>query len=202
MTEVAWLAGWRVCVCCLLKQRYPTASAESVSAVLMLCQEETPGHRLLHQPFLLFNRTMNTTRQGKWGKNREHEEEEALHFNNITSSRLFVKKIWLIQFSPHGQGQLFNKADINHHWLHISPRRYLRPCSTVVLCIITWELPVVWQTMLSCGLSQRCVSYDNLLPGNSFHWGWAIRAAPQIRCLLFWMCQEHHAIYKGRTDHF
>lgn len=46
-------------VCCLLKQCYPTASAESVSAVLMLCQRETPGHGLLHQPFLLFNRTMN-----------------------------------------------------------------------------------------------------------------------------------------------
>lgn len=58
-TEVAWLAH-AVCVCCLLKQCYPTASAESVSAVLMLCQGETPGRRLLHQPFLLFNRTMNT----------------------------------------------------------------------------------------------------------------------------------------------
>lgn len=51
-------ARWHY-VCCLLKQRYPTASVESVSAVLMLCQGETPGHGLLHQPFPLFNRTMN-----------------------------------------------------------------------------------------------------------------------------------------------
>lgn len=73
MTEAAWLARARVC--CLLKQCYPTASAESVSAVFMLCQGEKPGRRLLHQPFLLFNRTMNTgkckTEKVKGGKKKE-----------------------------------------------------------------------------------------------------------------------------------
>lgn len=53
------MAGVRPRVC-LLKQCYPAASAASGSAVFMLCQGETLGHRLLHQPFLLWNRTMNT----------------------------------------------------------------------------------------------------------------------------------------------
>lgn len=69
-------------LCCLLKLCYPTASAESVSAVLMLCQGETPGHRLLHQPFLLFDRTMNTSKR-KTGKVREEIE-------SIKRKRLFI----------------------------------------------------------------------------------------------------------------
>lgn len=50
-----WLGkcGRGVCVCCVLE-----ASAESVSAVFMLCQGETLGRRLLRQSFLLFDKTM------------------------------------------------------------------------------------------------------------------------------------------------
>lgn len=75
--------------------------------------------------------------------------------------------------SPHGQGQLFNKADINHHRLHISPRCYRRARSAVAFCIITQELPAVGAK--NCAelrpVTALCVSYDNLLPGNSLHWG-------------------------------
>lgn len=85
------------CVCCLLEQCYPTASAESVSAVFMLCQGETLGRRLLHQPFLLFNSTMQADASGskaqKVGENREHKKEAALYSYSTTSSHHFVKKL-------------------------------------------------------------------------------------------------------------
>lgn len=82
------VARWHY-VYCLPKQCYPTASVESVSAVFILCQAETSGHGPLHQPFLLFNRTMST---GCWStqdrgseggeKKRGHEKKETVRFNS------------------------------------------------------------------------------------------------------------------------
>lgn len=61
----------------------------------------------------------------------------------------------------------------------------------VLLCYVLSHGNCQWCGKLCWAVACHCtVSYDSLLPGNSFHWGWAIRGVPQIRRLLFWMCQE------------
>lgn len=73
---------------------------------------------------------------------RRPEQNYRARCNRAASPRLFVlnktpPKHLTNPVSPHGQGQLFNKEDINHHRLHISPRCYRRARSAVAFCIIT-----------------------------------------------------------------
>lgn len=73
------------CLVCVLFAQAVLPNSECRVRVCLCCSRERrlPGHRLLHQPFLLFSRTMNTSYSKHCSQRKKHGDGEALHFSSL-----------------------------------------------------------------------------------------------------------------------